>query len=83
MSKSDLIGSIGVTLLLIGFLLNLRGVLRTEQKLYIGLNILGATLCGYSAYLIKFYPFVILESVWAAAAFSSLFKRVPRETLKN
>lgn len=83
MSLSDIIGSIGVTLLLIGFLLNLRGILRTDQKLNIALNITGAVFCGYSAYLMKFYPFVILEGVWAVAAFSSLFKRVPRETLKN
>ncbi|MEJ7691935.1 hypothetical protein [Daejeonella sp.] len=83
MTTSDILGSIGVTLLLIAFLLNLRHLLATESKWYIMLNIVGAGLCGYSSYLIKFYPFVILESVWVIAAFSSLLKRVPRETLNN
>ncbi|WP_411273608.1 CBU_0592 family membrane protein [Daejeonella sp.] len=83
MSQSDILGSIGVSLLLIGFLLNLRGVLTSNSKIYVTLNIIGAILCGYSAYLIKFYPFVILEGVWAIAAFSSLFKRVPRGTLHS
>ena len=75
MSYSNIIGSIGVTLLLIAFLLNLKGVLNTYHKLYIGLNISGAILAGYSAYLIHFYPFVLLEAVWAIAALGSLFKR--------
>ena len=83
MSASDIIGSLGVSLLLVGFLLNLRGVLSPDSNWYISLNISGAILCGYSAYLIHFYPFVILEGVWALAAFSSLFKRVPRETYNN
>lgn len=83
MSASDIIGSLGVSLLLVGFLLNLRGVLSPVSKWYISLNISGAILCGYSAYLIHFYPFVILEGVWALAAFSSLFKRVPRETYND
>lgn len=83
MTLSDILGSIGVSLLLTGFLLNLRHILSTENKWYIVLNIVGAALCGYSSYLIKFYPFVILEGVWVVAAFSSLLKRVPRETLNN
>ncbi len=83
MALSDILGSVGVSLLLVAFLLNLRHILSTESKWYIFLNIAGAGLCGYSSYLIKFYPFVILESVWVVAALSSLFKRVPRETLSN
>ncbi|WP_424288281.1 CBU_0592 family membrane protein [Daejeonella sp.] len=83
MSESDIIGSIGVTLLLIAFLLNLKGVLSTSNLWYILLNILGAALCGISAYMISFYPFVILESVWVVAALSSLFSRVSRETLNK
>ncbi len=83
MSLSDILGSIGVSLLLIAFLLNLRGIMSPDSKWYIILNIIGAALCGYSSYLIKFYPFVILEGVWVIAAFSSLIKRVPRETIKK
>lgn len=81
MSLSDILASIGVSLLLIAFLLNLKKILSTESKWYSWLNIAGALLCGYSSYLISFYPFVILEGVWAIAALGSLFKHVPRETL--
>jgi len=83
MSLSDILGSIGVSLLLVAFLLNLRGIMSPDSKWYIILNIIGAALCGYSSFLIKFYPFVILEGVWVIAAFSSLIKRVPRETIKK
>lgn len=83
MILSDILGSIGVLLLLIAFLLNIRHLLNTDSRWYIVLNILGAALCGYSAYLINFYPFVVLEGVWVIAAFSSLFRRVPRETINN
>ncbi len=83
MSLSDILGSIGVLLLLIAFLLNIRHLLNTESRWYIILNITGAALCGYSAYLIQFYPFVVLETVWVIAALSSLFKRVPRGTSKD
>jgi len=83
MTLSDTLGSIGVSLLLIAFLLNLRNLVAPNNRGYIILNILGAGLCGISAYLISFYPFVILETVWVVAAFSSLYKRVPRETFNN
>jgi hypothetical protein len=32
-----------------------------------------------SSYLIRFYPFIVLESIWALVALVSLFK-VPRGT---
>ncbi|SKB72796.1 CBU_0592 family membrane protein [Daejeonella lutea] len=80
MTQSDILGSIGVTLLLVGFLLNIRKIVSSENRWYIVLNIIGAALCGYSAFLINFYPFVVLEAVWVIAAFLSLFSRVPRGT---
>jgi hypothetical protein len=81
MSQSDIIASVGVTLLLIAFFLNLKKIMSTDNKWYSGLNIVGAGLCGYSSYLISFYPFVILEGVWVLAALSSFIKHVPRGTI--
>ena len=83
MTLSDILASLGVTLLLIAFLLNLNKALSTESKIYSLLNIVGAGLCGVSAYMINFYPFVILEGVWVAVAAFSLFKSVSRETPKE
>lgn len=81
MNQSDIFASMGVILLLIAFFLNLKKIMSTDNKWYSGINIVGARLCGYSSYLIAFYPFVILESVWVLAALSLFVKRVPRETL--
>ncbi|WP_449288810.1 CBU_0592 family membrane protein [Mucilaginibacter achroorhodeus] len=81
MKKSDIIASIGVTILLVAFVLNLFKVISTQSKVYSALNFIGAALCGYSSYLIQFYPFVILESIWAAFGLYSFFN-VPRGTSK-
>lgn len=80
MSLADIIATIGISILLIAFILNSRNLISADKKLYNILNIIGAALCGYSAYLISFYPFVVLETVWAVVALISLFKGVSRET---
>jgi hypothetical protein len=79
MKVSDIIASVGVIILLIAFLLNLFKKINAESKLYALMNFVGAGLCGYSSYLISFYPFVILEGIWAFVALLSLLK-VPRGT---
>jgi hypothetical protein len=79
MKLSDIIASVGVTILLIGFFLNLNKKIASDGKLYASLNFIGAGMCGVSSYMISFYPFVILEGVWCAVALFSLFK-VPRGT---
>lgn len=80
MSHSDIIATIGVCLLLIAFVLNSRKLLSTESVSYSLLNVAGAGLCGYSAYLISFYPFVILEAAWALVALFTFLKIVSRGT---
>ncbi|MDB5114669.1 MAG: hypothetical protein JWQ79_161 [Mucilaginibacter sp.] len=82
MKPSDIIGSIGVIILLIAFLLNLYKKIPATSKPYCLMNFLGAAICGYSSYLISFYPFVILETIWAGFALASFFK-VPRGTSEN
>lgn len=80
MEISDWLGTAGVSLLLVAFFLNLFKKLETEHPFYGTLNILGAGLCGVSAYLISFYPFVVLESVWVLVSAYALIKSVPRGT---
>ncbi|QEM13207.1 CBU_0592 family membrane protein [Mucilaginibacter rubeus] len=79
MKTSDIIATTGVIILLIAFLLNLAGKLSAQSKLYSLMNFIGAGTCGYASYMIGFYPFVVLESIWAIVALISLF-RVPRGT---
>lgn len=65
---ATLIGSLGVALLLLAFLLNVFRLLRVEGYPYIVLNLVGASLACYSSYLIDFMPFVVLEGTWAVVA---------------
>jgi len=79
MSFPDILASIGVIILLIAFLLNLYKRLPAQSKIYSLMNFIGAGICCFSSYLIKFYPFVLLEAVWSLVALLSLFN-VPRGT---
>ncbi len=76
MGLSDWIGTTGVTLLLIAFALNIAKKITTNSKLYLLLNIAGAALAGVSSYMIQFWPFVILESVWCIASLMPLLKKL-------
>ena len=80
MSVSDSLGTAGVSLLLLAFLLILSKKIQVESVSYTLLNMVGAALCGFSAYLISFYPFVVLEGVWVLVSLYALFKFVPRGT---
>ena len=75
MSLSDWIGTLGVTLLLIAFALNITKKISPQNTSYLLLNIFGAGLAGVSSYMIQFWPFVVLESVWVIASFIPLLKR--------
>jgi hypothetical protein len=74
MTLSDWIGTTGVTLLLIAFALNIAKKLSATSKSYLLLNIAGAALAGISSYMIQFWPFVVLESVWVIATVIALVK---------
>jgi hypothetical protein len=79
MKASDILASVGVVILLIAFGLNLYKRLPAENKIYGFLNFIGAGICCFASYLIGFYPFIVLEGVWALVALLSLFN-VPRGT---
>ena len=73
-SGATLIGSIGVSLLLLAFFLNLFRFLRSEDYSYMALNLAGGALACYSSYLISFMPFVVLEGTWAVVAAIALLR---------
>jgi hypothetical protein len=81
MNLSTIVGSLGVSLLLIAFLLNLFRYIQQENRIYIFLNILGAGLSCYASILIPYWPFVILEGTWCLVALIALVgkKRVTAE----
>jgi hypothetical protein len=69
-----ILGSFGVTLLLLAFFLNLFKLVSQDSRTYILLNILGAGISCYASYLIRYTPFIILEAVWCLVAMTALFK---------
>ena len=74
--NATVLGSAGVTLLLVAFFLNLMKALRSDGWLYLAMNLVGASLACYSSYLIRFMPFVILEGTWAGVAALGLARKL-------
>ncbi len=76
MDFPTIIASIGVSLLLIAFFLNMFHYLNENSMMYIGLNIAGAAISCYASFLIHFMPFVILEGTWGVVALAGLIKKL-------
>jgi hypothetical protein len=75
MTYAEIVGSLGVALLLLAFLCNLFDVWSPHGLPYILLNVLGAGLACYASVLIGFVPFVILEATWTLVAVVGLVRR--------
>ena len=57
MTFSEIIGAIGVSILLIGYLMNLNGKLPADSPWYMLMNVIGSGMAFYSSYLIDFLSF--------------------------
>lgn len=66
MNYNDVIGSIGVGIVLIAYFLNIFSFIPKEGKFYFILNIIGSSIACYASTLINYIPFVILEGTWCA-----------------
>jgi len=81
MSTSNWIATLGVSILLVAFFLNIAGTLQTTDKRYALLNFVGGVFSAYASWLAGIYPFVVLNIIWSFTAFIFLLKKnVPRET---
>jgi uncharacterized protein with PQ loop repeat len=74
MNFSEIMGSLGVAMLLLAFLLNMLKIIKTESLSYILLNFIGAAIACFASWLIPYFPFVILEGVWAVVSLVSLVR---------
>ena len=74
MNGIDIIGFIGVSLILIAYFQNLNGKLDSENIRYILLNLIGAILACLASLLMEYYPFVLLEGTWTFVSFLALIK---------
>ncbi len=67
-----LIGTIGMVLLLISFVLIITKKIKPNSVIYLLLNIFGCGLLFYYAIALNSIPFIILEAVWVATALYQL-----------
>lgn len=74
MNFSEITGSLGVAILLLAFVLNLLKIIHTESLIYPLLNFIGAAIACFASWLIPYFPFVILEGVWAVVSLVSLVR---------
>lgn len=72
MTLIDWIGTIGVFQILLAFMLNILNVLGKDHLAFILLNLIGAGLACLASALMNFWPFIILEAVWALVSMYAL-----------
>jgi hypothetical protein len=74
MNYNDIIGTIGVGLILLAFFLHTAKFIENNGKLYYVMNIFGAALACYASFLINYAPFVVLEGAWTIVSIYGLMK---------
>jgi hypothetical protein len=78
MNYNDIIGTLGVGLILIAYFLNIFTFIEKDGKLYFVMNILGASLACYASLLINYKPFIILEGTWAIVSIFGFLKVIKK-----
>lgn len=68
MNFNEVIGTLGVGLILVAYFANIFSFIPKEGKLFFALNIIGAGLACYASWLILYWPFVVLEGVWCVVS---------------
>ncbi|MBK6983577.1 MAG: hypothetical protein IPH32_01895 [Bacteroidetes bacterium] len=74
MSYTDIISTIGVSLILLAFFLNTFKYVSDNSKLYFVLNIVDGAFACYGSILLNSLPFIILEGTWSVVALIGLIK---------
>jgi hypothetical protein len=74
MDTIDWIGFIGVFQILLAYILNVLGKIKSKDLTFILLNLIGASMACMASILMKYVPFIILEGVWALVSILSLIK---------
>ncbi|KAA5821454.1 hypothetical protein FPF71_16390 [Algibacter amylolyticus] len=72
MTFDDWIGFLGVFQILLAYLLNVLGKIDNKHLAFILLNLVGASMACLASILIQYWPFIILEGIWALVSLYSL-----------
>jgi hypothetical protein len=71
---SDVISTIGVSLILLAFFLSSFKYLSDKSKFYFVLNMIGGAFACYGSILLESLPFIILEGIWSVVALIALVR---------
>lgn len=74
MTYTDIISTIGVSLILLAFFLNTFKYISDKSKFYFVLNIVGGAFACYGSVLLNSLPFIILEGTWSLVALIGLIR---------
>ena len=74
MSYTDIVSTIGVSLILLAFFLNTFKYLAESSNMYFILNVVGGAFACYGSVLLNSLPFIILEGTWSIVALVGLIK---------
>ena len=73
MTTIDWLGFLGVFQILLAYCLNVMGKVSNNDLPFILLNFIGASMACLASILLNYWPFIILEAVWALVSLYSLF----------
>ena len=74
MNYNDIMGTIGVGLILLAYFCNTFGLIKNNGRLFFTFNTIGGGLACYASLLINYWPFVILEGTWFIVSLIGLLK---------
>jgi len=74
MSFTNIIGTVGVAMILMAYYMNTVKMIPVNGKLFYVMNTIGAALACYASILIQFWPFVVLESAWTLVSIYGLIR---------
>ncbi len=72
MNFTDWIGFLGVFQILLAYVLNVVGKIKNTHIIFILLNLIGASMACLASILLNYWPFIILEAVWALVSLYTL-----------
>ena len=78
MNYNDIIGTIGVGLILLAYFFNTFSLIPKDGRLFFGMNIIGAGLACYASLRINYVPFIILEGVWCVVSVAGFIKLISK-----
>jgi hypothetical protein len=76
MTTTDIIGFIGVAILLIAYFLNLNDKIGKDSIVYLQMNFIGAGLACLASVLMNYLPFIILEGCWTMVSAYGILKYI-------